>query len=303
MQRRRSSGPRARFAALVLTTGVLHVALQATLPGAIAPQALAEYPGHDAWPPVGPVLNELRVDQPGTDNDEFVEILVPPGSSLDGVSLVVLGDGAGLSGCIDEVIALSGVAVPSDGVVLVAQPQMSLGTPDLVLPLEFENSDNLTFLLVAGFVGQLGQDLDPDDDGVLELAPWTEVLDAVALVENIEAPPQGTEWWYALPVGPGANGEPPACAARCPEDGAWRVGPDDPAWGGDSPGAVNLRCGRLAACPADLDGDGVVDRGDLAILLLGWDGTEPAPHADLDGDGAIDAGDLGGLLASWGPCG
>ena len=295
MQPSRLLRARARFGVLVLMAGAVHILAQ--------PQARAEHPGHDAWPPIVPVLTEVRVDQPGTDNDESFEILVPPWSTLEGVTLVVLGDGEGLSGCIDEVVDLSAAQVPGDGIVLVAQPQMSLGTPDLVLPLEFENSDNLTFLLVTGFRGAVGQDLDPDDDGVLELAPWIEVLDAVSLVESLEVPPQETEWWYGQPVGPGANGEPPACARRCPEDGGWRVGADDPAWGGDSPGDVNARCGEVVECPADLDGDGVVDRLDLAILLQGWNGTEPAAHADLDGDGGIDGEDIGWLLASWGWCG
>lgn len=51
-------------------------------------------------------------------------------------------------------------------------------------------------------------------------------------------------------------------------------------------------------CPADLNGDGVVDSRDLAILLAGWNnGT-----VDLDGDGVTGAGDLAVLLAAWGPC-
>jgi len=56
---------------------------------------------------------------------------------------------------------------------------------------------------------------------------------------------------------------------------------------------------EAGACPADLDGDGVVGSGDLGQLLAAWGGTGPA---DLDGDGAVGSGDLGELLAAWGPC-
>lgn len=51
-------------------------------------------------------------------------------------------------------------------------------------------------------------------------------------------------------------------------------------------------------CPTDLDGDGDVSGGDLAVVLGSW-GT---PAADLDGDGDTNGGDLAVLLSSWGPC-
>lgn len=47
--------------------------------------------------------------------------------------------------------------------------------------------------------------------------------------------------------------------------------------------------------PADLNGDGVVDGGDLGLLLASW-GT---PNADLNGDGTTDGADLGILLSEW----
>ncbi|MBL9150576.1 MAG: hypothetical protein JNM94_17965 [Phycisphaerae bacterium] len=54
-----------------------------------------------------------------------------------------------------------------------------------------------------------------------------------------------------------------------------------------------------AQCPADLNGDGVVDGADLAQLLGGW-GSSGA--ADLDGDGVINGADLAQLLGAWGNC-
>ncbi len=46
---------------------------------------------------------------------------------------------------------------------------------------------------------------------------------------------------------------------------------------------------------ADLNGDGVVDGADLAILLGAW-GT---PACDLDGNGVVDGADLGIVLGKW----
>ena len=54
-----------------------------------------------------------------------------------------------------------------------------------------------------------------------------------------------------------------------------------------------------SACPADLDGSGVVDGADLAIILAAWGTSGPG---DLDGSGIVDGADLAIVLAAWGPC-
>lgn len=48
--------------------------------------------------------------------------------------------------------------------------------------------------------------------------------------------------------------------------------------------------------PYDLDGDGLVNAADLAIVLINWGG---AKVGDLNGDGLVDAADLSLLLANW----
>ena len=50
--------------------------------------------------------------------------------------------------------------------------------------------------------------------------------------------------------------------------------------------------------PADLDGDGTVGGGDLAILLNAWGACGACP-ADIDGDGQVNGADLATLLSSW----
>ena len=54
----------------------------------------------------------------------------------------------------------------------------------------------------------------------------------------------------------------------------------------------------LDNCPADLNGDKVVDGADLGELLGSWGGF----FGDLNGDGVTDGADLGILLGAWGPC-
>lgn len=54
------------------------------------------------------------------------------------------------------------------------------------------------------------------------------------------------------------------------------------------------------ACPADLDGNGSVDFGDILAILSAW-GNAGGPE-DLDGSGTVDFGDLLVVLSEWGPC-
>ncbi len=54
-------------------------------------------------------------------------------------------------------------------------------------------------------------------------------------------------------------------------------------------------------CPADLDGNGIVDGADLGALLGMW-GACAGCAEDLDGSGVVDGADLGALLGAWGAC-
>jgi hypothetical protein len=58
-----------------------------------------------------------------------------------------------------------------------------------------------------------------------------------------------------------------------------------------------VRVGGAPSRPADLNGDGVVNGADLAILLGQWGGSGPA---DLNGDGVVNGADLAILLGEWG---
>ena len=50
----------------------------------------------------------------------------------------------------------------------------------------------------------------------------------------------------------------------------------------------------------DLDGDGTVGAGDLAVLLSAWGPAASGTPADFNRDGSVDAADLSRVLANWG---
>lgn len=60
--------------------------------------------------------------------------------------------------------------------------------------------------------------------------------------------------------------------------------------------AIAWEAGAVTCEPADLNGDNVVDGGDLGIMLAAWNG----PGADLNADGTTNGADLGLLLGAWG---
>jgi len=70
--------------------------------------------------------------------------------------------------------------------------------------------------------------------------------------------------------------------------------PEEAAFEGDLPPEPPQPC----PIGGDLDGDGVVGSGDLALLLAAWGECEGC-GADLDGDGEVGGSDMAVLLASW----
>ncbi len=181
-------------------------------------------------------LSEIRIDQPGTDNDEYFELAGPAGATLGGLTYLVIGDGTGGSGVVEAVVDLTGNAIGAGGFFVAAEGSFSLGTADLVTTLNFENSDNVTHLLVSGFTGSNGDDLDTNDDGLLDATPWSAVVDCVALIETVGS---GDQTYCTATVGPDGSFV-PAHAFFCPA--GWQIGAFDPSGGSDTPGAAN-------ACP------------------------------------------------------
>ncbi len=150
-------------------------------------------------PPLEPVINEFSADTAG-DDYEYVEIFGDPDISYAGYTLLEI-EGDDAKGTVEEVVGVG--TTGGDGLLL-----MSLTTNSL------ENG-TLTLLLVEGFTGFLGDDLDTNDDGVLEVTPWVEVVDAVAVNDG-----GAGDLTYGAPVlGPNFDGldpSEPGGASRLP---------------------------------------------------------------------------------------
>ena len=170
-----------------------------TLPAAV-PVALAlcvgGVPGAHAA-----LVNEFSASTTGTDI-EYVELLAEPGADLSGLTLLEIeGDANAATGVVDEVIALG--QADADGRLLV---ELSANT--------LENG-SMTLLLVEGFSGTFGQDLDTDDDGVLDATPWSALLDSVAVLDDA-----GDLTYGPVRLGPdhdGLDDNAPGGASRIPE--------------------------------------------------------------------------------------
>ena len=233
--------------------------------------------GNECKPPTGDgiMINEVRLNEPGTDDNEYFELIGMPGELLDGLTYVVIGDGSGTDvGVIEDVVSLDGQLLNAIGLFLCGEPTMTIGNPDLPFELNFESSDQTTHLLVSGFTGSLDEDLDIDDDGVLDGSPWDSILDCVAYIGP--DPELGDPVYCDTQVGPD-DIYTPGQVYRCPDgDGGWLVGTFElsPL---DTPGAPN-NCDMT-----DSDGDGVFDSVDNCPDLSNAD------QADCDFDGIGDA--------------
>ncbi len=131
------------------------------------------------------VINELAMSTTGADW-EFVELFGEAGTSLDGYSLVQV-SGSFNPGEVLSVIDLTGQEIGENGFFLAAsdQAEATFGvTGDITFSNNTFTNASSTYLLVEGFAGTEGDDLDADDDGVVDTGSFGAVLDEVALVDG-----------------------------------------------------------------------------------------------------------------------
>jgi hypothetical protein len=153
-------------------------------------------------------INEIRIDQTGNDPDQYVELIGPPGASLDGLTYLVVGDEVQTGvpeaqGHIQNVISLDGQTLDENGLFVVAKTNFSLGKADLTTHFSFRQIGNCTHMLVSGFNGYLGQELDFLDDGIIDIEPWTAKIDSLGLRRKA-----GAVGIYApVSIGPDTSGE------------------------------------------------------------------------------------------------
>jgi hypothetical protein len=293
----------------------------------------------DVMAPAGLVMNEIRIDQPSADNDEYVELRGLPGTSLQGLTIISIGDPTsapdGNGGAIDSINSLSvsegsPFVIPADGIFLITESTFSLaGDIDALMTFDFENGDTTTYLLVTNFTGSLDQDVDLDDDGVIDAnPPWGEVVDGLSLID-CEVEPCGNLSYGAslglpvlgpdiITVGKSQVSVLPAHAYRCPNIDEWRTGTFDPfdAMSADTPAAENPECVAETPCPWDCapdNGDGTFGNGsvnidDLLRVINDFGATDsPCDNAPDNGDGtfgngAVNIDDLLGIINNFGTC-
>lgn len=184
-------------------------------------------------------INEIRIDNAGGDTDEYFELAGNPGESLDGYFYVVIGDGtgAGAGGYVESVVDLAGLAIQADGFLAVHKDGTTAQCSgyDVEATMSFENSDNVTHMLVDGFTGAIGDDADVDDDNVFDYAGWASIVDSVSLIESVGS---GDLYYGINEVGPDGTYV-PAHALVC--DGVWQIGDFDVCLY-DTPGEANSTC-------------------------------------------------------------
>jgi hypothetical protein len=253
-------------------------------------------------------LSEMRIG-PETPDDryEYLEIAGRFETDLRNVVYVVLGDAGdeGDSGRVEMAEPVEGELTNDDGLLVIAGPNFALGTPDrVVADFEFDRFDNTTHLLVETTETiTVGDDLDADDDGVLDVEPWVRRWGEVAFVHEVDG---GEHVYTDNRVGPDeATGGAPwhvldcdnqKIGVDCPD---WELGDPNPGDGIDSPGGVNPAC---ACCLSDLDGDGMTGFADVLPILAMWGQACGGCPEDLDGSGVIDFPDLLVIFFNWGPC-
>lgn len=249
--------------------------------------------------PLAVRLNEIRIDQTGTDNDEYFELYGAANTPLGTLTYIVLGDtGGDDSGVIEQIIPLGGKVIGGTGYFLGATQLFSLAaTPDFVFSATinvFENSDNVTHMLVSGFTGTPNQDLDTNNDGVLDATPWVTLVDSIGVSREVNPPVDPTlGYTYGPSIGPDAGGFAPAHVFRCPDGtGAWQIGLFA-STASDTPKAANpTGCAVVCTCRGDVNGDTVVNGTDIQDFADCLTAGGSCFCADVNNDTVADAGDV-----------
>lgn len=175
----------------------------------------------------GVKFSEIFVNPPGSDNGfEFIELVTDtPNMNMDNYTIVIIeAEGSTASGTIDVALSLDGKSSGSNRLFLWRDStQVLIPAPDpntTVFVQDFnpdlENGAQV-YLIVKGFTGFIGQDLDADGNGILDPIegvgefPWTEIVDVIGVAEEGDVN-LGNDKIYAEQLGGftiiGTNGDP-----------------------------------------------------------------------------------------------
>ena len=193
-------------------------------------------------------INEIRTDMTSTDTDEYFELKGTPSTDLSPYTYIVIGDGSSTyCGTVECVVPLTGYSIQADGLFAAAKCYAAHVLTGYDADINstayaFENSDNVTHLLVSGWTGTIAMDLDTNDDGVLDVTPWTAIIDDVAMTTGAAvACSTGSEYTYSATVLGPDGAYVPGHIYRCSDTNAWVMGQFTLGID-DSPGAANFTC-------------------------------------------------------------
>jgi uncharacterized protein len=131
--------------------------------------------------PDGPVINEFVANHTGTDTNEYVEVKGSADTDYSNYAVIQVEGDAGGTGVVDSIHPVGTTN---------ATGHWSTG----FLSNALENG-TMTLLLVEDFTGAVGNDLDTNDDGTLDVTPWSAIADSVAVTDG------GTgDLTYGVPV-------------------------------------------------------------------------------------------------------
>ncbi|MEO0992226.1 MAG: ExeM/NucH family extracellular endonuclease [Pseudomonadota bacterium] len=116
--------------------------------------------------PTTPVINEFSFNTAGADV-EYFEILGAPNIDLSAYTILYIeGDDADI-GAVKQAISVG--TTDANGFFLANLAANTL------------TNETSSYLLVEGFTGSVGDDLDDENDGVFDTTPWTRIVDSVAV--------------------------------------------------------------------------------------------------------------------------
>lgn len=158
-------------------------------------------------------FNEIVMSTPGTDY-EIIELAGIPGLSLSNLSILTVDQ----DGQILIEFDLTGESIPADGFWLGANSEAGASVvEDYVLSTGMINNTT-TFFLVDNFSGSVGDDLDTNNDGTLDVEPWDEIIDELGIIENV-----GENVFSATTFGPDGSFLPAGTYRNSDGCGTWTL--------------------------------------------------------------------------------
>jgi hypothetical protein len=172
---------------------------------ALATSARAQFSGGEPNRLANVHLNEIYCSHAGADDQEFIELFGRAGYSLDfHMVLIVEGDGL-VAGTLDRAWVLTGTSMPSDKYFVLGDTAVANVDFEIGLDNQLENGTQSIYLVdaidqagVDAILAFVGQDVDPDKDGVTEILSLSKVLDGVGMVDD--GMPGGDVIYDGLPI-------------------------------------------------------------------------------------------------------